>query len=303
MQAAHNYRYVLKEQSDVTNSSFSSVFFSYLRYESDSANLFVKVSKNEKQQYQYAPPPPPPVLTPGFPMDPALVNDLDQFHHDSKDRHLDLPSPRLFPSNDKPTIVYIGYTITMHHVENIGQQETWATVDRALIPSSQADLKNQVDKHYKRGVTGLDQYMDLKVQGSKRKHISELIRDCTAMDPDYRFEYNIASIKHIPRREQSGLDTTTMQVILRRELRHGLDTQGPFLSSGCLPDLSTEYHYNRTHDPSSLSSDRDKRKFPSKTYSSNPGVHEHLHPQRTDAGPSHRPTKAPIVPSSYNLDT
>ena len=47
------------------------------------------------------------------------------------------------------------------------------------------------------------------------------------MDPDQRFEYIIASIKRDTRRQQSGLKTSTMQVILKRQPRAGIDMQGP----------------------------------------------------------------------------
>ena len=299
----------------------------------------MKVSEYKKQEDQHAQPPPPTVLTPDFPMDPALVNDLDQFHHKSKDRHLDVPDPHSCPNNHVLPIDYISYIFTKHPVDNKRPKETWAIVDRALLRSSQADLKNQVDK----GITGLDQYMHLNMYDFKRMQISGLIRECIAMDP--KFEYSIASIKHSTRRKQSGLDTTAMQVILKRQLRPDvdaqgpiktsrslqqpsieiidlkvmvyhydqtrIDTQGPFMSSDCLHlprtainDLpSMEYHYNQTCDASSLSSGRSERNFPSEMYSSNTCVHEHLYPQRADPGDSQRLTTAPTVPSSHDLDT
>ena len=103
------------------------------------------------------------------------------------------------------------------------------------MPASQADLKSQVEKNRKRGVTGLDQYMDSEMKGFKRKQIDELVRECVRMDPDQRFEYIIASIKRDTRRRQSGPETSTMQVILKRQPRAGIDMQGPpFMGFGSI---------------------------------------------------------------------
>ena len=158
----------------------------------------------------------------------------------------------------------------------MGQKETWAIVNKERIPVSQTDLKTQVEKHRKKGVTGLDQYMHPDMKGFKREQIDELIRECVGMDPDYRFEYIIASIKRdTRRRRQGGLETSTMQVILQRQPRAGIDMQGPFIGFGSIRLLSSGsvdlsvgcdsirppssesvdllYHYNRTIDANSLS--------------------------------------------------
>ena len=158
------------------------------------------------------------------------------------------PNPRSFPTNGKPPIGYVGYTFTKHPVEHVGQKETWAIVDKVLIPATQFDLKTQVEKHRRKGVTGLDQYMDPDMNGFKRKQIDELIRECVAKDPDHRFEYTIASIKRDTRQRQAGIETSTMQVILQRQPRPGIVMQGPFIGFGNLRlpmsgfvDLSEDY--------------------------------------------------------------
>ena len=146
-----------------------------------------------------------------------------------------MPNPRSFSTSSKPPIGYAGYIFTKNPAEHAGQKETWAIVNREQMPASQADLKGQVEKSRKRGVTGLDQYMDSEMKGFKRKQIDELIRDCVRLDPDHRFEYIVASIKRDTRRRQSGPETSTMQVILKRQPRAGIDMQGPpFMGFGSI---------------------------------------------------------------------
>ena len=133
---------------------------------------------------------------------PELVNDFGRVHLDPNAHQFEhnlqqlaiqviqppsyghIPDPRSFPSNSKPPIGYVGYIFTKQSVEHVGQKETWAIANKELMPASQADLKNQVEKHRKKGVTGLEQYMDPEMKGFKRKQIDELIRECVAMDPE-----------------------------------------------------------------------------------------------------------------------
>ena len=73
-----------------------------------------------------------------------------------------------------------------------------------------------------------------------------------------RFEYIIASIKRDTKRRQSGLETSTMQVILKRQPRAGMDMQVPFMGIGSIrPPINglvdLEYHYNWTWEANSLS--------------------------------------------------
>ena len=175
---------------------------------------------------------------------PGLVH---SFSHEGHDMHQPaihviqppgnsrILDPRSFSTSSKPPVSYAGYIFTKTPTEYTGQKETWAIIDREQIPASQADLKSQIEKSRKRGVTGLDQYMDSEMKGFKRKQIDELIRDCVRLDPDHRFEYIIASIKRDTRRRQSGPETSTMQVILKRQLRPGIDMQGPpFMGFGSI---------------------------------------------------------------------
>ena len=157
------------------------------------------------------------------------------------------------------------------------------------MPGSQVDLKNQVDKYRKRGVTGLDQYNDQDMKGFKRKQIDELIRDCNAMDPDHRFEYNIASIKRDIRRRQSGLETSAMQVILKRQLRNGVAMQGPSgnirLPTSGIVDLSGAEEYEKSSQNSSHG--HKPGAFPFERHLSEPWVHVGHHEARPPAHHAH----------------
>ena len=174
---------------------------------------------------------------PDFPGVPGLVHDFDpgsrfngyNIHVIESPGYSHMPDPHAFSTSSKPPIGfgYAGYIVTKNPPEHAGQKETWAIVNREHMPASQADLKSQVEKSRKRGVTGLDQYMDSKNQGFKRKQVDELIRECIRMDPDQRFVYIIASIKRHIRRQQSGPKISTMQVILKRQPRAGTNMQGP----------------------------------------------------------------------------
>ena len=257
----------------------------------------------------HAPPPPPPMARPDFPGMPGLVNDfghvqLDpnrhQFEQNMHQPHIQviqppgfghMPDLRSFPSNGKPPVGYVGYIFTKQPVEHVGQKETWAIVNKEQMPASQADLKNQIEKHRKRGVTGLDQYMDPDMKGYKRKQIDELIRECVGLDPDRnRFEYVIASIRRDTRRRQSGLETSTMQVILKRQPRTGIDMQGPFMglssihqpSSGIV-DLSGSEEYEKSSQNSSHG--HKPGAFPLGRHLSEPWVHV-VHPE--ERPPAHR---------------
>ena len=205
-------------------------------------------------------PPQSPILRPGFPGVPELVQHhmphappplppQPAIHVIRPSGYGFMPDPRPFPTSSKPPIGYAGYTFTKNPAEHIGQKETWAIVKREKMPVSQADLESEVKESRKRGVTGLDQYMDSEMKGFKRKQIDELIRDCVRLDPDSRFEYIIASIKRDTKRRQSGPETSTMQVILKRQPRAGIDMRGPpfmmfgsiRLPSGGFVDLSEVY--------------------------------------------------------------
>lgn len=240
---------------------------------------------------------------------PGLVNGFGHVHLDPNRHHLEhnmhqptiqviqppgyghMPDLRTFSSNGKPPIGYVGYIFTKQSVEHVGQKETWAIVNKELMPASQADLKNQIEKHRKRGVTGLDQYMDPDMKGFKRKQIDELIRECVAMDPEHnRFEYIIASIRRDTRRRQSGLETSTMQVILKRQPRTGIDMQGPFMGFGSirqpssgLVDLSGADEYEKSSQNSSHG--HKPGAYPFERHLSEPWVQE-VHPE--ERPPAHR---------------
>ena len=195
------------------------------------------------------PPPPPPGMRSPFPDMAGLANGFGRVHLEPNAHHFEhnmhqpaiqviqpprydaMPDPRSFTSNGKPPIGYVGYIFAKQPVEHVGHKETWAIIHKERMPASQADLKNQIEKNRKRDVTGLDQYMHRDMKGFKRKQIDELIRECVAMDSDPRFEYTIASIKRDTRRRQSGaLETSNMQVILKRQARKGMEDRGPFTS-------------------------------------------------------------------------
>ena len=206
---------------------------------------FPGVSESYQDHMPHAPPPPPP--------QPAI-------HIIQPPGYGHVPGPHSFSTSSKPSISYAGYTFTKGPAEHMGQQETWTIVKREQMPASQADLKSEVEKSRKGGVGGLDQYMDSEMKGFKRKYIDELIGDCIRLDPDYRFEYIVASIKRDTKRQLRAPVISTMQVILKRQPCAGIDMQDPpFMVFGtvCLPSsglVDVSYHYNWTADPYSLSS-------------------------------------------------
>ena len=208
------------------------------------------VSESNMQQHQmppHAPPPPPRVRRLGFSGIHGSDNAFNHMHVDPSGQPFvhnmqqptiqlsqppgfgPIPDPHSIPSVDKPPIGYIGYTFTKHPIKHVGQKETWAIINKELIPASQADLKNQVEKQRRKAGTGLDQYNNPDMKGFKRKQVDELIRECAAMELDHRFEYTIASIKRDTKRRSSGPETSAMQVILRRQTRPGVTVQGPYV--------------------------------------------------------------------------
>ena len=283
------------------------------------------------QQHQmppHAPPPPPLVQRPAFPGMPGLVNDFNRMHvdpnghpfvHNLQQPSIQLiqppgfghmPDPRSVPSIGKPPVGYVGYTFTKHPIEHVGQKETWAIVDKELMPASQADLKNQVEKHRKKAGTGLDQYNNPDMKGFKRKQVDELIHECAARELDHRFEYTIASIKRDTKRRQSGPETSAMQVILRRQTRPGVIVQGQFVGFGNLRlpmngvvDLSGADEYDRSSQNSS--NGHKPGAFPFERHLSEPWVHvthpderppaqhahshEHAHPHHLGDTHAHGP--------------
>ena len=269
--------------------------------------------------------PPPPVPQPGFPVMHGLVNDFGRVHLDPNRHHFEhnmqqpafrfvqppshghMSDARSFPSNGKPPVGYVGYTFTKHPVERVGQKETWAIANKELMPASQTDLRNQVEKHRKKNGTGLAQYSDSKMNGFKRKQIDELIRECVAKDPDHRFEYVIESIKRDIRRRQSGPETSAMQVILKRKIRPDISSQGPFIGFGNIRppmsgvvDLSGAEDYEKSSQNSS--NGHKPGPYPFERHTSEPWTHvvhsdarppvqhahahEHAHPH--DLGNAHR---------------
>ena len=251
----------------------------------------------------------------------GLANDLGHVHLDPNRQHFEhsmqqpaiqiiqppgygqMPDPRSFPSNGKPPPGYIGYTFTKHPAEHVGQKETWAIVNKELMPASQADLKNQVEKHRKKGVTALEQYSDPDMKGFKRKQIDELIRECVAREPDHRFEYNIASIKRDTRRRQSGLETSTMQVILKRQARPGVNIQGAFMGfgnfrppMGGVVDLSGADDYEKSSQNSS--NGHKPGAYPFQRHLSEPWVHV-VHP---DARPPAQHAHSHSYEHGHSLD-
>ena len=270
------------------------------------------------QQHHMPQAPPPPVLRPGIPGMPGLVNEFNRMHFDPNAHHFvhnmqqpavqliqpppgygHMLDPRSTPSNGKPPVGYVGYTFTKHPIEHVGQKETWAIVDKEIMPASQADLKDQVEKNRKKSGTGLSQYNNPDMKGFKRKQVDELIRECRAMDLDHRFDFTIASIKLDIKRRQSGPETSAMQVILKRQPSAGVTVHGPFMGIGNirlptsgLVDLSGAEEYEKSSQNSS--NGHKPGGFPFERHLSEPWVHvphpdarppahhahsyEHLHP-------------------------
>ena len=170
-------------------------------------------------------------------------------------------------SSNKSSIGYAEYTFTKGFADHVGHNEIRQIFYQRQTQASQADLESQIEESRKSGSTGLDQCRDYETE------IGKIIQDCNRKDPDPRFEYVIASIKSDIRRRNSGLDFSSIRVILKRQLRTGINMQGPFTEFSsirlpltglidvpyhCIPLdglIDDPDHYNRTADPYSLSSE------------------------------------------------
>lgn len=143
--------------------------------------------------------------------------------------------PHLIHSRSSRHVSYEGYTFTKCDFKQTGQKETWAVARMTPMPVSQEDLKDHIKRNRKKHITALDEYNDEKMKGFKRKQVDNLIQECTKIDGDYGYEYELASIKLDARKTKSKLsETLSMQVILKRQLRADLPHE---LSTGPPMDL------------------------------------------------------------------
>lgn len=144
----------------------------------------------------------------------------------------------------KDLVSYEGFIYTKARADHAGQKETWAIARKTTMPVSQADLKDQVQKQYKKGVSGMKQYEAPEMQGFKRRQIDRLIEDRERRD-DPNFQYYLVSVKLEQRRLRSGkYENGTMRVILKRQLRSGVPVHpemrpvGPPNSSNEIIDIT-----------------------------------------------------------------
>lgn len=189
--------------------------------------------------HQFPPPAPPP--PPAMPQ--GMFPGMDQLGQDFGHTHIETIEPRFETArfddrpprggrgvnprrasegNTKSLVSYEGYIFTKNRAEHAGQKETWAYVRRTSMPISQTDMKDQVQRQYKKGMTAMKQYEASEMQGFKRRQVDRLIEDRERRD-DPNFQYHLASIKLEQRRLRSGkYENGTMRVILRRQLRPGI---------------------------------------------------------------------------------
>lgn len=123
--------------------------------------------------------------------------------------------------------VFEGYAFTKHNVTHDSPKKTWAFVLQTQMPVSQDDLRREVDKQVRKGGSALEQYQAPEMKGFKREEVDELIRRRNLEDP--RVEYKLASIKLEGRRMHGTFQTSSMHVVLRRQLRLDgkVDTSDP----------------------------------------------------------------------------
>ena len=164
-----------------------------------------------------------------------LAHGHDKIHKSSTDS-------RQRTKDDNPgQVSYEGYTFTKHdpfyNGHRADQKTSWAITRMVPMPVSQSDLKDQIYKNRKKQTS----YNDEKMKGFKRTQVDNLVRERTKTDGDYGFEYVVASIK-LDSRHTKGrtIETVSMQVILKRQLRAGLHLETPAgHSMGFHPNLSS----------------------------------------------------------------
>ena len=142
-----------------------------------------------------------------------------------------------FLGNRKVPVTYEGWTFTKQRPSRPNEKATWALAVKTKMAMSQDELRDQVTKQKKRGKTVTDTYNGSDMEGYKRKQVDRLIADKTRMEVDLRFDHKLASIKLDKARAGSGIETKSMQVILKRVLRSG--TEQP-LASGQARALELE---------------------------------------------------------------
>jgi len=159
---------------------------------------------------------------------------------------------RASEGNTKILVSYEGYLFTKNRAEHAGQKETWAYVRRTSMPISQADMRDQVQKQYKKGVSALKQYEAPEMQGFKRRQVDRLIEDRERRD-DPNFQYRLASIKLEQRKLRSGkYENGAMRIILKRQLRPGVPVHpamapvGPLNPSNEIIDLTGQEESERS---------------------------------------------------------
>ena len=156
---------------------------------------------------------------------PRLLPTQGNFHRRGIDPHHQ-------PHNSHPgQVSYEGYNFTKDHPRYTGRKESWAIALMVPMPVSQKDLQDQIKRNRKKQTSALDEYNDENMNGFKRKQVDNLIRERAKLDGDFGYEYELASIKLDARKIRGKIiETLSMQVILKRQLRAGFsheDSAGP----------------------------------------------------------------------------
>ncbi len=152
---------------------------------------------------------------PHFNPHPAPHSPVFQGHHDVRSQEHNVGLPHKV--NAKETVSYEGYTFTKHRPQIPGQTETWSRAKKTPMEMSQKTLYAEAKKQKNKGPSDKDMI------GFKRRQIDHLIEQRTRTDEDPRFEYKLASLKLKQGTNARGQrETTSMQVILKRQLRPGV---------------------------------------------------------------------------------
>lgn len=137
------------------------------------------------------------------------------FQHDARSEN-PAPDVKAYISHSS---IYEGYIFTKMEPEQPGHIETWAYVRRTIMPESQNDMRQEVARQYRKGITGMQQFEAPEMAGYKRRQIERLIKDRACRD-DQKFEYRLVSVKLKTRQLRSGnYENIAMRVILGRQSR------------------------------------------------------------------------------------
>lgn len=149
-------------------------------------------------------------------------------------------------NSSKGPVLYEEYIFTKEQVRP-GQKEAWSRSRKTAIPRDQNDLQDRVNQQLKKEGPSRKQLNAPEMAGNKQVQIKQLLENRMRRD-DPRFEYLLASIKLDQRRTKKSVETSTMDVIVKRQLRPDIPfdpamplTAPPPIVSNELVDLTAQH--------------------------------------------------------------